>query len=96
MLGGTPNQTTKFRTKDWIEINYDSRGTYNINSQIKFKTSMLRSVLSDFSYAYIIVTGTITVTALVAGRGNNNIQVVFENCAPFINSICKINSTQIR
>ena len=57
---------------------------------------MLRSVLSDFSYAYIIVTGTITVTALVAGRGNNNIQVIFENCATFINSIREINNTQIR
>ena len=42
LLGYTPNQTTKIRTKNWIEINDDSRGTCNTDSQIKFKTSMLR------------------------------------------------------
>ena len=34
LLENTPNQPTKFRTKIWFEINYDSRGTYNANSQI--------------------------------------------------------------
>ena len=42
LLGNTPNQPTKFRTKNWVEINYDSRGTYNTISQIKVKISMLR------------------------------------------------------
>ena len=32
LLDNTTNQPTKFRTKDWIEINYDSRGIYNCNS----------------------------------------------------------------
>ena len=40
-----PNQQSKFKTKIWIEINDDSQGTYNANSQIKFKTSMLKSVI---------------------------------------------------
>ena len=35
LLGNAPNQPTKFRTKNWVEINYDSRGTYKHNSQIK-------------------------------------------------------------
>ena len=35
LLENTPNQPTKFRTKNWVEINDDSRGTYNTNSQIK-------------------------------------------------------------
>ena len=35
-------------TRKWIEINNDVRGTYNINSQIKFKTSMLKSSLYDY------------------------------------------------
>ena len=35
LLNKTPNQPTKFRTKNWVEINNDSRGTYNTNSQIK-------------------------------------------------------------
>ena len=43
----TPNQPTKFRTKNLVEINDDLRRTYNANSQIKFKTSMLRSRLCD-------------------------------------------------
>ena len=43
LLENTPNQPTKFRTKNWVEINDDSRGTYNTNSQIKSKASILRT-----------------------------------------------------
>ena len=56
------NQPSKFRTKNWVEINDESRGTYNVNSQIKFKTTMLKSSLCDYSDAYILVKGTITIT----------------------------------
>ena len=62
MLDNTSNQSTKFRTKSWVEINDKSRGTYNANSQIKFKTSMLRSSLCDCSDTYILVSATITVS----------------------------------
>ena len=41
LLGNTPNQLLKFRTKNWIEINDQSRGVYNVNSDIRFKTAML-------------------------------------------------------
>ena len=41
-LDKTPNQQSKFRTKNWVETNDDSCGTYNTNSQIKFKTLILR------------------------------------------------------
>ena len=44
LFDNIPNQVTKFRIKNWIEINDDPRGTCNTNSQIKFKTSMLKSV----------------------------------------------------
>ena len=37
LLDNTPNQPSKFRTKSWVEINDNARGTYNTNSQIKFK-----------------------------------------------------------
>ena len=63
----TPNQPSKFRTKNWININHESRGTYNVNSQIKFKTSLLRSSLCNYSdiyiyiYIYILASATITV-----------------------------------
>ena len=62
LLDNTPNQPTKFRTKNWVEINDNSRGTYNTNSPIKFKTSMSRSSLCDYSDAYILASGTITIT----------------------------------
>ena len=62
LLDNTPNQPSKFRTKSWVEINDESRGTYNTNSQIKLKTSMLRSSLCNISDAYILVSGTITVS----------------------------------
>ena len=62
MLHNTLKQPTKFRTKNWVEINDGSRGTFNTNSHIKFKTSMLRSRLCDYSDAYILLSGTITFT----------------------------------
>ena len=65
LIDDTSNQPYKFRTKNWVEINDESRGAYNVNSQIKFKTTMLRSSLCDYSDAYILVIGTIT----IAGAG---------------------------
>ena len=51
LIGDTSNQPSKFRTKNCIEIIGESRGTYNVNSQIKFKTTMLKSSLCDYSDA---------------------------------------------
>ena len=55
----TSSQRFKFRTKYWVEINDDSRAAYNPKSQIKFKTSMLKSSLYDSSDTYILAKGTI-------------------------------------
>ena len=57
LIDGASNQPSKFRTKKWVEIKYKPRGTYNFNTQIKFKTTMLRSSLYDYSDAYILVKG---------------------------------------
>ena len=54
-LDNTTNQPSKFKTKNWVEINDKSRGTYNEDNQIRFKTSMLRSGLCDCSDASILV-----------------------------------------
>ena len=51
-----------FVTKKWIEVYDQSEGNYNVNKEIRIKTSMLRSDFSDFSDAYIVVKGDITVT----------------------------------
>ena len=74
MLDNTLNQPPKFRTKNWIEINDNSNGTYSIDSSIKFKTLMLRSRLCDYSDAYILVKGNIAVrnTASVAASNNKS------------------------
>ena len=68
LLDNTQNQPTEFRTKNWVEINDESCGTYNTNNQIRFKTSMLRTNLCDCSDSYILVKGTITVVN-TAGTG---------------------------
>ena len=100
LIDGASNQLSKFRTKDWVEINHESRGTYNVNSQIKFKTTMLRSSLCDFTYAYILVKVKITITgagddaaARQADERDNG--VAFKNCAPFTNYISEINNTKV-
>ena len=100
LIDDTSNQPSKFRTKNWVEINDESRGTYNVNSQIKFKTTMLKSILCDYSDAYILVKGTITITgagADIAGRqaDERDKGVAFQNCASFANCIGEINNTQV-
>ena len=55
---------------------------YKSNSQIKCKTSVIKSSLYDYIDAYMLVSGTITVAEVAAGGGNNNIQVVLKNCTP--------------
>ena len=94
------NQPSKFRTKNWIEINDESRGAYNVNSQIKFKTTMLKSSLCDYSDAYILVKGTITNTGIAADAAARQADerekdVAFKNCAPFTNCISETNNTQV-
>ena len=74
---------------------YDARGTYNTNSLIKFKTSMVKLCLCDYSDAYIFVSETITVAALAAGGEKDNKKVAFKNCASFTDCITKINNTQV-
>ena len=62
LLDNQTTQSSRFRTKNWVEINYGSRGTYNTNSQIKFKTSIIKSCLCDYSNAYLLVKETITLS----------------------------------
>ena len=61
MLENTSNQPSKFREKSWVEINDDSSGICSTGIQIKFKSSMLPSSLCNYSDAYIVVKGTISV-----------------------------------
>ena len=89
------NQPSKFRTKNWVEINDESRGTYSVNRKINLKASLLRSSLCDDSDAYILVEGNISVnnTGVADAKANNaNKKVILKNCAPFTDCLSKINS----
>ena len=88
---------TRFRTENWVEINDESKRKYD-NNNIRFKTSMLRSNLCDFSDAYILVKGTITVpnmTTAGASVNNTNKKLILKNCVPFTDCITKINNKQV-
>ena len=98
LLDNKSNQPSKFRTKNWIEINDESRGMYNANSDTEFKTTMLKSSLCDYSDAYILVQGTVTVPNTAAADTNaNNVgkKVIFKNCAPCTNCISAIKNIHI-
>ena len=99
LLDSALNQPSKFRTRNWVEVNDESRGTYASND-IKFKATMLRSNLCDYADAYILAKGTITIT----GERNDDAArqaderdkgVTFKNCAPFTKCISRINNTDI-
>ena len=99
LLESTSDNPSKFRTRNWVEINDESRGNYE-NSDIRFKTTMLRSNLCDYADSYILVKGTITITGegdnAAAGRADERDKgVTFKNCAPFTKCISRINNTDI-
>ena len=75
----------------------DSHRTYGIGHPLRFKTSMIRSNLCDYSDAYIHVKGAITIPNIwtAAAPDNRNKKVIFKNCAPFLNCISKTNNTQV-
>ena len=91
---------SKFVTREYVRIN-SLLNTYNENKSIRFKTPMLRSSLCDYSDAYILVKGTITVMAPGANNGANNIRdqknrpLILKNNAPFVSCITRINGELI-
>ena len=100
LLHDSLNKTSKFRTRNWVEINDESRGTYNDDKQIKFKTAMLKSSLCDYSDAYILVKGKIKVTgerndAAAGQQDERDKGVAFKNCAPFTSCKSDINDVDI-
>ena len=98
MLDKTLNQPSKFKAKNRVEINDELRGTHNKDIQIRFKTLMLRSILCDYSNAYILVQGTTKVINTVAAgqlakKGDK--KIIFKICTPFTYCIMRISNTQV-
>ena len=84
----------RFVTIEWIEVYDRSEKNYNVNKEIRIKTPMLRSDLCDFSDAYIVARGNITVTEPINAKQKDE-SVAFKNNAPLVNFISKINDKQI-
>ena len=104
LLDDTTNQSFKFRKRNWVKVNDESRRRYD-DSNIRFKTSMIRSTFCNYSHAYILVKGTITVPNMAATGGtvnntnkkvilkiNSNKKVVFKIRPPFTDWITKVDN----
>ena len=100
LLSEESEKLSKFVTREYVKVNSLS-GTHNENKSIRFKTAMLRSDLCDYSDAYILVNGTITVTANRDNNNANNIRdkrnrpLILKNNAPFVSCITRINGELI-
>ena len=109
LLNGSDNENSKFATKKWYIIDNESKGNYSHHNPIKFLTSSLESSLCDYSDAYTLVTGNITVTRTIAVSAgspagtepqrkqplNAATQVIFRNCAPFEKCSTDIDGTLV-
>ena len=86
LLNDSSNEESKLATKKWYVIDSQTtKGKYKQGDTIKFETETIKSSLFDYSDAFILVTGNITVAK------NNNTDVAFKNCAPFSTCTAKIN-----
>ena len=99
LLDNTNNQPPKFNTKNWVGVNDGVIGICNLNSQIEFKTTMIKPSLYDYSDVYLLVKGTITVVgqgadAVAIAANRNNKQVIFKDFAPFSGCISEIKNTK--
>ena len=96
LLDNTTKHSSKFKTI-WVEINDEPKGRYD-NSNIRFKSNTIRLSLCDYSDAYILVKGTITVPNMAAAGAavnNTNKKVIFKNIVSFTDCITEINNTKI-
>ena len=85
----TEANNSKFVTIKCNIVNDNSTANYNAGHEIIYNTEALKSNVFDYSDAYILVNGDITVTA------DPITQISFKNCAPFTKCITKINGTTI-
>ena len=90
LLNDSSNKESKFATKKWYVTDSETaKGRYKQGDSIKFETESIKSSLCNYSDAFILVTGNITVNA------DDNTDVVFKNCAPFSTCTTKINDVFI-
>ena len=76
----------RFVTKKWVEVYDQSEKNCNVNKEIRIKTSMLKSDLCDYSDAYVVVKGTITIlrpnvtkkTKVLRLKAMHHLSIVFQ------------------
>ena len=94
LLGNTDNKYLKFATRKWHVINDQNNKDYGDGDEngrtIKFETKVIKSNLSDYSDAYILLTGDITTTG-----GDANTKIAFKNCASFTKCVTYINDEHV-
>ena len=94
LLGNTDNEYLKFGTRKWYDIKDQNNTDYGDGDEngttIKFETKVIKSYLCDYSDAYILVIGDITVTG-----GDANTKVAFKNCVPFTKCVTHINDKHV-
>ena len=98
LLNGSDSENSKFATKKLYIIDSESKGNYSQNDEIKVLTRSIESSLCDYSNAYILVTGNITVKRINAADTADIAlgaitQVIFKNCTPFKKCRTEINET---
>ena len=94
LLDNADNESLKFATRKWYVINDQNNTDYGDGDEngttIKFETKVIKSNLCDYSDAYILVTGDITIR-----NGSENRKVTFKNCAPFTKCVTHINDEHV-
>ena len=75
---------SKIATKKWVEVNDLSTGQYSVNKNIRFKTSMIRLDLCDYSDAYLVVKGIITVEGNDVSQTRNKMLIFQTKCSILI------------
>ena len=96
-VGSESENLSIFVPREYVRVN-SLCNTYNENKSIRFKTPMLRSDLCDYADAYILVNGTITVTAAAGAnniRDKKNRKLILKNNAPFVSCITRFNGELI-
>ena len=95
LLDSERENLSKFVTRQYVKVNSLSN-TYNENKSIRFKTPMLRSDLCDYSDAYVLVKGSITVNGVINGVENEILRrkrpLILKNNTPFVSCMIKINN----
>ena len=91
LLGNITDKVPRFITEKWIELYKQSRGSYNTNKQIRFKTSMLQANLGDYSNTYVVFKGILELQDQIILHTTK--KSAFNNNSPFTSCVSRFDNT---